>query len=360
MPEGHTAAKSGDPARTLRLLLTATAVGLIASTVVAKPPPGPWAPVRHPDRQQTVAPVHIQHPIHYPRSARTAAVDSDLRPVDRLLREFFELHTAMAYEDAGRVAAKLIEISPELPQARYNHACVMGRLHRADEALSSLERAVELGWRDLVHLSIDPDLDCIRKTTRYASVVARLKTLLAQDGPPGDVTVWPARITDLYREVPRLLTEGSHPAATIAIVDGGRMVWTATIARRSIRLVANPVGVAPDPVGDFATAMPAGLMTDPVDWLGIMTGIGLGPAVTKRPESGFLEVVQTRDGGVGLLRWSPGLGCGVLVITGDRILAGRIASVALGQTVGFRSTGAETGRGNPNKPERATTREHLQ
>ena len=330
MPQGHTVQRREDPARTLRHVLAALAAGLIAATVVAKPRPGPWAPVRHPDLQQTVAPVHVQQPIHYPRSARMTGVHTEQRPADRLLREFFELHTAMAYEDAVRVAEQLIELSPDLPQARYNHACVMGRLYRADEALSSLERAVELGWRDLVHLSIDPDLNCIRGTTRYASVVARLKALVAEDALPGDATVWPARIADLHREVPRLLAEGSLGAATVAIVDGGRRVWTATIARSSVRLVANPVGAARDPVEDLAIALPAGLMTDPADWLGIITGLGFGEAVTRRPEPDFLELVQTGPGTVGLLRWSPSLGCGVLVVAGDRILAGRIASVALG------------------------------
>ena len=344
---GYAAANREDPARTLRLVLAATAAGLIASAVAANPRPGPWSPVRHPVRQQTVAPVHSQHPIHYPRSARTAAIGTEQRPADRLLREFFELHTAMAYEDAERVAVKLIEISPNQPEARYNHACVMGRLHRADEALSSLERAVELGWRDLVHLSIDPDLRCIRRTARYATVVERLKTLVAEEGLPDDVTVWPARITDLYREVPRLLRAGSHPAATITIVDGGETVWTATIARSPVRLVAN----------SNEAALPVGLMTEPVDWLGVVSSLGLGDVVTNRPEPDFLEVVQTGDGGVGLLRWSPTLGCGVLVVAGDRILAGRIASIALGQNEDFRPTEAETGRGNPNKSARATTRE---
>jgi len=333
------------------------AAGLIASTVVAKPRPGPWAPIRHPDRQQTVAPVQVQHPIHYPRSARsartaqsawTAAAGSNQQPADRLLREFFELHTAMAYESAVRVAEQLIELDPDLPQARYNHACVMGRLHRPDQALTSLERAVELGWRDLVHLSIDPDLNGIRETARYASVVARLKTLVAEGGLQGDATVWPARIADLYREVPRLLAERSLVAATVTIVDGSRTVWTATIDRSQFRLISNPAGPTGSPTDDLAYALPMGLMTDTADWLGIITGLGLGQAVTRRPETDFLEIIQARDGAVGLARWSPSLGCGVLVVAGDRTLAERIASVALGQDESFRAAGAETGRGNPN------------
>ena len=104
MPEGHTAPRREDPARTLRYVLTALAAGLIASTVVAKPRPGPWAPVRHPDRQQTIAPVHVQQPIHYPRSARMTGVHTEQRPADRLLREFrVELRVADLAPPDGRM-----------------------------------------------------------------------------------------------------------------------------------------------------------------------------------------------------------------------------------------------------------------
>lgn len=212
MPEAHPVLNTDDPAgmaRTLRLVLAAAAVGLIVSVVAADPRPGPWTVVRHPGRQLTVVPVHVQHPIHYPRSARSAqaaqaaAGQTGERPEDRLLREFFELHTAMAYEDAARVARQLIEISPDLAQAHYNHACVMGRLHRADETLASLERAIELGWRDLVHLSIDPDLDCVRRTPRYQALVSRLRQLVADQDGADEPGVRPTRIEELHREVLR-------------------------------------------------------------------------------------------------------------------------------------------------------------
>ncbi len=349
MPEVHQART--DPARTLRLVFAAAAAGLIVSTVAAKPRPGPWSPVRHPGRQLTVAPVLEQHPIHYPRSARMAATEANQRPSDRLLGEFFELHTAMAYEEAARVAEQLIELSPNLAQAHYNHACVMGRLHRGDEAASSLERAVSLGWRDLVHLSIDPDLDCIRDTTRYSALLTRLRKLVAADGPSDEATMWPGRIADLYREIPRMLSERSNTAATVAIFDGATMIWNVTIARGPVRLVANADNPTPNPTR--TTSLPARLMADPAptaDWLGIITSLGREQGVTRWPEGDYLELADIGADGVGLLRWSPSLGCGVLVVTGDRTLAGQIASVALGQggPRNFSPNKAETGRGNPN------------
>ena len=88
-------------------------------------------------------------------------------------------------------------------------------------------------------------------------------------------------------------------------------------------------------------------MTDTADWLGIIRGLGLGQAVTQRPEPDFLELVQTADGTVGLARWSPSRGCGVLVVAGDRLPVGRIAPIALGQGGRLRAAGADPGRCHP-------------
>lgn len=343
---------------TLRLVLASMAAGLIASAVAGSPRPDglPWHPgwsvVRHPGRQHTVVPADEQHPIHYPRSARAAAagVDgADAGPEDILLRRFFELHTSMAYEDAAIVATQLIEISPDLAQAHYNHACVMGRLHRVEPALASLERAVELGWRDLVHLSIDPDLDCVRGTTRYSSILSRLRDLVAAQDGAGEPSGWPARIEDLYREVPRLLSEGADPHATVAIIDEGRMVWSATIGQGSVRQVS----VQETGLESGALAMLASRRdTDRADsWVEIIILLGLEAAVTHRPEPDVVELARPAGGGVLLLRRSPGDGCGVVVVARNRALAGRIAAVALGgpRTANFPSRVKETGDGNPNR-----------
>ncbi len=120
----------------------------------------------------------------------------------------------------------------------------MGRLRRADEALSSLERAVEHGWRDLVHLSIDPDLDSVRATVRYQALVEQLRRSGDGNGRVGDpVRPWPARVNELQRSVPALLARNGVHAATIAIVEDGVVVWSATFASgpRDAELTAGPI-----------------------------------------------------------------------------------------------------------------------
>jgi len=246
-------------------------------------------------------------------------------PADRLLREFFELHTAMAYEQAAVVAAQLIEASSDAPQAHYNHACVMGRLRRTNEALSSLERAVEHGWRDLVHLSIDPDLESLRATARYRALVRRLKDLILAENPTLPEP-WPARITDLRSEVPALLARADVPTATVVIVENGSVVWRGTLRRAGagpvLHLAANPIGPAPPE-------------TDLADLGKLLEDLCAATSTVDRPKTsaaGFLQLTESSPGGVVLLRWSPQRRLGVVVVTdgGDRgPIAGQIAGLAL-------------------------------
>ncbi|MCH7799024.1 MAG: hypothetical protein IID28_11365 [Planctomycetes bacterium] len=311
----------------LRPALVAVAAGLIAAAMTASSASGshPWSPIRHPGRQQTVNPVREQRPIHYPRAAD---------PADRLLREFFELHTATAYEQAAVVASRLVEVSPDAAQAHYNHACVMGRLRRADEALSSLERAVEHGWRNLVHLSIDPDLDSLRATARYRAVVRRLKALILAE-TPALPEPWPERITDLRREVPAMLARADVPTAMIVIVENGAVVWRGTLRRAAagpvLHLAANRSGHAPPE-------------TDLADFGTLLEDLCAATSTVDRPDAtapGFLQLTESSPGGVVLLRWSPQRRQGVVVVTagGDRgPIAGQIAALALAGHAGRSSS----------------------
>jgi hypothetical protein len=180
--------------------------------------------VRNTAPQRTAAPVDESLPLSYPRLAR-ADPGGQVTTADRLLVELLDLHTAMRYEAAEEVADRLVELTPQQPLAHYNRACVMGRLRRSEEALSSLEQAVNCGWRDLVHLSLDPDLDSIRDTARYAKLTRRLRRLLADDvqAPPG-------LADDMHRRAPAILRDLGVPAATIALVADGRVSWVTSIA----------------------------------------------------------------------------------------------------------------------------------
>ncbi len=53
----------------------------------------------------------------------------------------------------------------------YNVASSLARLDRVNEALDSLDRALELGFDDLAHLTHDPDLEALRDTDRFRAIV---------------------------------------------------------------------------------------------------------------------------------------------------------------------------------------------
>ncbi len=199
----------------------------------------PWGPVRNLDPQPATNPVHEQRPIHYPgQTTRTRDVRGSGDAVDGLLADFFDLHTTMNYERAAAVAERLVQMAPDRAELHYNLACTMGRLHRADEALASLERAVECGWRDVVHLSIDPDLDAIRSTPRYEAITQRLKTVIATEheaAPTRQREGW--RPQRLQRDVPPILARYGVPETTIALVNGGRIAWIGSFDDRG-RVVA--------------------------------------------------------------------------------------------------------------------------
>ena len=58
---------------------------------------------------------------------------------------------------------RLVEVLPNDCLARYNLACSLARAGRPEEAIDSLTRAILLGYDDLAHLEVDPDLDSLRE-----------------------------------------------------------------------------------------------------------------------------------------------------------------------------------------------------
>jgi hypothetical protein len=189
----------------------------------------PWAPVRNTAPQKAANRPEESRPIYYPRLAHVG-VEPQAASADRLLQELVDLHTAMSYQEAAQVADCLVQMMPHQPQVHYNRACVMGRLRRCEEALSALERAVDCGWRDLVHLSVDPDLDSIRDTARYAELMGKLRRLIAAEAQaPAGPPVPREPVGEVQREAPTILQRDALPAATIALVDGGRVSWTTSI-----------------------------------------------------------------------------------------------------------------------------------
>jgi Zn-dependent protease len=85
------------------------------------------------------------------------------------------LHHSDRYREAARVGEVLFGRAPDGVVA-YNLACSWACANDAQEALTWLHRAVDLGWRDTEVLDADPNFDLIRATDGYRAVRAWIET----------------------------------------------------------------------------------------------------------------------------------------------------------------------------------------
>ena len=74
---------------------------------------------------------------------------------------------------AAELDAKVVELLPDDCLARYNLACSLARAGRPDEAIDSLSKAILLGYDDLAHMDVDPDLDSLRDLPEYRALLGR-------------------------------------------------------------------------------------------------------------------------------------------------------------------------------------------
>jgi tetratricopeptide (TPR) repeat protein len=81
------------------------------------------------------------------------------------------LTTKGLLKEGLKVDQKLVQLRPEDPTAHYNLACRYALLKQRDMALSTLRRAVELGYRDFRFMLQDADLDSIRKDPRFRAIL---------------------------------------------------------------------------------------------------------------------------------------------------------------------------------------------
>lgn len=76
-------------------------------------------------------------------------------------------------ERAVELDGQLVDLLPEDPLVRYNFGCSLARVGRSREAIASLSQAILLGYDDLEHLEVDPDLDSLRDDPEFRSLLSQ-------------------------------------------------------------------------------------------------------------------------------------------------------------------------------------------
>src|SRR5262249_9468949 len=75
------------------------------------------------------------------------------------------------YAEGLQIDKRLVTLRPSDPLAHYNLACSYALLKRPDQAIKTLRRAVELGYRDFRYMREDRDLDSIRHDPRFRQLL---------------------------------------------------------------------------------------------------------------------------------------------------------------------------------------------
>ena len=81
------------------------------------------------------------------------------------------------FEKGLQTDLHLSKIQPDNKLVRYNLACSYALTGQKDKAISSLNKAIDLGYRDLEHLRSDHDLDALKTDPRFQSILARLSSI---------------------------------------------------------------------------------------------------------------------------------------------------------------------------------------
>lgn len=75
------------------------------------------------------------------------------------------------YAQGLQIDKRLVQLRPNDPLAHYNLACSLALLKRPDQAIKTLRRAIELGYRDFRYMREDHDLDAIRHDPRFRQLL---------------------------------------------------------------------------------------------------------------------------------------------------------------------------------------------
>ncbi|HSH94565.1 MAG TPA: hypothetical protein VK968_10505 [Roseimicrobium sp.] len=85
------------------------------------------------------------------------------------------------FTDGLTVDERLAQLCPKDSLVHYNLACSYSLTSQFDKAVSALDQALDLGYRDFKWLSRDPDLQNLRKHPLYKQIRSKVKELRVDD-----------------------------------------------------------------------------------------------------------------------------------------------------------------------------------
>jgi tetratricopeptide (TPR) repeat protein len=75
------------------------------------------------------------------------------------------------YPEVLQIDKRLVQLRPGDSLAHYNLACSYALLKRPDQSIKTLQRAIELGYRDFRYMREDRDLESIRHDPRFRKLM---------------------------------------------------------------------------------------------------------------------------------------------------------------------------------------------
>ena len=123
-----------------------------------------------------------------PTRQQTRALDLQIKFMEGVVRRDPEYVDALQllgdhytqrgkYAESLQVDERLSRLQPDDPLVYYNLACSYSLNRQFDLAVTALEKALQLGYRDLNWLAKDPDLRQLRKHSLFQRIADKIRRL---------------------------------------------------------------------------------------------------------------------------------------------------------------------------------------
>lgn len=96
-----------------------------------------------------------------------------IKEARRLQQQLGEQFRDKKYDAAAETCRAFIKLLPSEPAGHYNLACALAQLKKPDDAMTSLTKAIEIGYAEPSHMRKDEDLASLRENKAFADLVAK-------------------------------------------------------------------------------------------------------------------------------------------------------------------------------------------